>query len=154
MKALKAAFKAPQRSVKIKIQLNFFSSSGIRTGRDKIVIVRKKYRIRSSLLISLKNSISTSFPEIELFQKLYMKNLACILRTWTFLIRLQIPSRTFTTYRTAGEREGRFFNSSLPLPSTSQILYGQSLQRAHLCTQPAARLEPGTFGFRAQATNH
>ena len=28
-------FEAPQRSVKIKIQINFFSSSGIATGRVK-----------------------------------------------------------------------------------------------------------------------
>ena len=31
-------------------------------------------------------------------------------------------SRTFTNRRTAGEREGHFFNSSLPLPPTSQTL--------------------------------
>ena len=28
------------------------------------------------------------------------------------------------------------------------------LQRAHLFTRPAAGLEPGTFGFRAQVANH
>ena len=41
MKALKVfikPFEAPQRSVKIKIELNFFSSSGIGTGRVMIYV--------------------------------------------------------------------------------------------------------------------
>ena len=61
--------------------------------------------------------------------------------------------RTFMSQRTGGEERGYLFNSSLPLTPTSQTLR-QLLQRAHLCTQLAARLEPGTFGFGAQVANH
>ena len=41
MKAFKAfikPFEAPKRNVKIKIELNFFSLSGIRTGRVKTLL--------------------------------------------------------------------------------------------------------------------
>ena len=46
MKAFKVfikSFEAPQRSVKIKIQVNFFSSSGIGTGRVKMIETVKKH---------------------------------------------------------------------------------------------------------------
>ena len=33
-------------------------------------------------------------------------------------------------------------------------LAGRLLQRAHLCIQLTAGLEPGTFGFRGQVVNH
>ena len=39
MKALIEPFEAPQRSVKIKIYDNFFSSSGIETGRVKELLL-------------------------------------------------------------------------------------------------------------------
>ena len=47
MKAFKAfikPFEAPQRSVKIKIYLNFLSSSGIGTGRVKMMIIYISFR--------------------------------------------------------------------------------------------------------------
>ena len=49
---------------------------------------------------------------------------------------------------------GRLSIYFLSTPSTlfmdTQTLAGRLLQRAHLCAQLAARLEAGTFGFRAQ----
>ena len=48
MKALKVfikPFEAPQRSVKIKIELNFFSSSGIGTGRVMIYVEGNEGRL-------------------------------------------------------------------------------------------------------------
>ena len=39
-----------------------------------------------------------------------------------FFFYLGFPSRTFTNHKTAGEGGGHFFNSSLPLPPTSQTL--------------------------------
>ena len=50
---------------------------------------------------------------------------------WAFV------SRTFTNHSTAGERGGHFFNSTLPLPPTSQTLrhqpgdYSRELTSAH-----------------------
>ena len=53
---------------------------------------------------------------------------------------------------------GRAFRYLLTTTSTrftdTQTLTGRLLQRAHLCTQPAAGLEAGTSGFRAQVVNH
>ena len=39
-----------------------------------------------------------------------------------FFFYLGFLSQTFTNHRTAGEREGHFINSSVPLPPTSQTL--------------------------------
>ena len=39
------SFEAPQRSVKMKIAVNFFSSSRIGTGRVKIVNIYLKYMV-------------------------------------------------------------------------------------------------------------
>ena len=54
-----------------------------------------------------------------------------------------------TNHSTAGERGGHFFNSSplLPPASQTQTLARRLLQRAHLCTQVAAGLEPKTSCF-------
>ena len=60
---------------------------------------------------------------------------------WVFL------SRTFTNHRTPGEGGGHFFNSSLPLPPTSQTLrhqpsdYCRELASAHR-QQPDSNREP------------
>ena len=80
-----------------------------------------------------------------------------VLFCFVFFYYLGFLPRTFTNYSTAGEGGGHSFNSSLPLPPASQILYtlaGRLLQTAHPCTQLAAGLKPRTFGFRAQVTNH
>ena len=74
-----------------------------------------------------------------------------------FFFYLGFLSQPFMNHRTAGEGEGHSFKSSTPLPPTStdtQTLAGWLLQRAHLCTQVAAGLELGTFGFQAQVANH
>ena len=51
-----------------------------------------------------------------------------------FFFYLGFLSRTFTNHWTAGEGGGYFFNSSLPLPPSSQTLAGRFLEGAHLCT--------------------
>ena len=52
-------------------------------------------------------------------------------------------------------RRGRLFHQLLTTTSIyftdTQTLAGRLLQRAHLCTQPAAGLELGTFGFSLAA---
>ena len=54
-----------------------------------------------------------------------------------FVFYLGFLSRTFTNHRTAGEGGGHFFNSSLPLPPSSQTLrhlqgdYCRELTSAH-----------------------
>ena len=55
-------------------------------------------------------------------------------------------------HRTAGEGGGHFFNSSLPPPS--QTLRHQAITAESSLLYIEARLEPGTFGFGAQVTNH
>ena len=60
-------------------------------------------------------------------------------------------------HRKIEEGEGYFCNFSLPLPIASQTLRTQPCNYCReltLCTQLAARLEPGTFGFQAQVANH
>ena len=53
----------------------------------------------------------------------------------SFFFYLDFLSRTFTINRTAGEREGYLFNSSLPfLPASQYTLSGQLLQKADLYT--------------------
>ena len=65
-----------------------------------------------------------------------------------FFFYLGFLSPSFTNHITAGERGGHFFNSSLPLPPTTQAtLAGRLLQGAHLCTWLATGLEPAIFGF-------
>ena len=62
-------------------------------------------------------------------------------------------SRTFTNHRTAGERGGHLFNSSLPLPPASQTLrhqtgdYCRQLKSAH-SQQPDSNREPLTTKLR------
>ena len=73
-----------------------------------------------------------------------------------FFFYLGFLSRTLTIHRTAGEGEGLFFNSSLPLPPALQTM---SISRAitaeilplHIAS---SRARTGTFGFRAQVANH
>ena len=83
--------------------------------------------------------------------------LYCQLWTYfaTFFFLPRFFSQTFTNHRTAGEGERHFFNSSLPLPPSSQtlsqVIAGES---SPLYPQLAAGLEPGTFGFRRQVANH
>ena len=64
---------------------------------------------------------------------------------------------SFTDIDKSQDCRGRhFFNSSLPLSPVShtQTISGRLLQRAHLCTQLAAGLEPATFDFRAQVAKN
>ena len=76
-----------------------------------------------------------------------------ILQLFFFLPRFF--SQTFTNHRTAGEGERHFFNSSLPLPPSSQTLSQViAAESSPLYPQLAAGLEPGTFGFRRQVANH
>ena len=61
--------------------------------------------------------------------------------------------------RFAGQQgKGRISIQLLTTTSTrfvgAQVLAGRLLRGAHLCAQLATRLEPGTFGFRAQVANH
>ena len=73
-----------------------------------------------------------------------------------FFFYVGFHSRTFTNHKTAGEGGGYFITSSLSLPPASQTLrhwqgdYCRELSSAY----PAAGLEPGTFGYRAQVANH
>ena len=60
-------------------------------------------------------------------------------------------SRTYTIHRTEGKGEGYLFNSTRF--TDAWTLAKRLLQRAQLCTELAAGLEAGTFGFREQGTN-
>ena len=70
-----------------------------------------------------------------------------------FFFCLGFLSRTFMIHRIAGEEEGYFINSPVPLAPASQTLARRLQQRGHLCTELAAGLEPETLGFRAQVAN-
>ena len=76
---------------------------------------------------------------------------------YCFFFYLGFVSQTFTNHMTAREWGRHSINSSVPLPPVSQILrywlgdYSREVVSAH---SPAAGLELGTFGFRAQVTNH
>ena len=61
---------------------------------------------------------------VELFEVAYFRGLSFfeILEVWGILFLSGFFSRTFTIHKTAGEGEGYFFNSFLPLPPTSQTL--------------------------------
>ena len=69
------------------------------------------------------------------------------MQVFFFFFCLGFLSRTFTSYRTAGEGRGHSINSSLPLPSASQTLthqpgdYCRELTSAH-SQQPDSNREP------------
>ena len=59
---------------------------------------------------------------------------------------------------TVQQGKGEAISLSLLITSThftdTQKVVGRLIQKTHFRTQPAAGLEPGTFGFRAQVANH
>ena len=75
------------------------------------------------------------------------KNTTSGLQPFDCFFYLDFLSRTFTNHRTAGERGGHFFNSSLPLPPSSQTLryqpgdYCRELTSAN-GQQPGSNREP------------
>ena len=116
-----------------------------------------KYVFHNKLRILFQNqktlSLNFKSSHLQMFFKIgVLKNLAIF--TGKHLCCFFDLLQTLTIHRTSGEEGRCVFNCSLPLPPTSRTLAGWLLQRAHLCTQPAGRLELGTFGFRLQVAYH
>ena len=69
-----------------------------------------------------------------------------------------LPGFSFITIHKSQECRGRgraflkLLTTTFSRFTDSQTLAARLLQKAYLCTQPAAGLEPGTFGFREQQT--
>ena len=87
MKAFKAiikSFEAPQRSMKIKLCVNFLSSSGIRTGRVKANIFKKVWKTLS-LVFKSKMKIFTENQAPSGFSQLPRKNFLSITSSSLFL---------------------------------------------------------------------
>ena len=73
---------------------------------------------------------------------------------FTFFFYLGFLSQPFMNHKTTGEDQGwLLFTTSICFTDTYSLVK-QLLQKAHLCTQVGARLEPGTFGFQVQIANH
>ena len=72
-----------------------------------------------------------------------------------FFFYLGFLLRTFTNRRTAGEGAGQFFNSYYHFhPLHRHLDMRWTITAESSPPRIAAGLEPATFGFRAQVTNH
>ena len=81
-----------------------------------------------ALLLKCTNNIEfcTNKTALQFQTKLrFQDTLSEIILFFFFVFYLGCLSLTFTNHRTAGERGGHFFNSSLPLPPASQTLRHQ-----------------------------
>ena len=73
---------------------------------------------------------------------------------FTFFFYLGFLSQPFMNHKTAGEDQRRLLSTTSICFTDTYSLVKQLLQKANLCTQVGAGLEPGTFGFQVQIANH
>ena len=80
----------------------------------------------------------------------------CVICRSMFFFYTVFFSRPFMNHRTVGDGGKHFFNSSQPLPLTSDIqkLAGWLLQTAHFCTKLVTGLKERTLGCQMQVVNH
>ena len=113
--------------IKVLWDINIQCENLIEARRPDLIVIDKKEQKGIIIDIGVPADVRIEEKEKEKVEK-YQDLKKEIRRLWKlrnveiFFFYEGFLSRTFTNNRTAGEGERHFFNSSLPLPSTSQTL--------------------------------